>query len=405
MAQQKNIYNELFRRIGVVVPFKLIDEVIISEANIMRTVRGHAFELHIDEVARKHLHVKLTPGPGGDTDIDRILHAKNKEIEIQIKTCAKASIVDNVRFGVSLHKTHGEERRPNNLYPVKWPCPYCAHEGAAFPEFLVIQHPKKGILIVPKNKIPEHNVHRGHYADPAYFDWNSQWMDRWDLLGFPAFKGKSLERRSIPKQTKFPKTCNMIYLTDDELVEMLLMPENFRILEMNLKGNLREPACEDWLATHGIKTHKPKGVAYPKYDRITANKSKIQIKGPSKGLCDTQRKMIGVEVMGSHGQGVSRVYSEQDFDYLGFVIDPQVIPSGVNLNKVYYHFCFIPTSDLPLHHKNREWGTTDKLYPNCKFYIEANKGKFFLKPYSSYRVAVSFRGSGPWYIDSLPPGI
>lgn len=406
MNNERNIFQELKRRIGVDVPWSIIDEVVVSNQNILRPVKGHAFELLFDEIVHKYLRCEIKPGPGGDTDVDRILiNGKGERIILQLKTFATATVMENVRFGVSLHKTHGEERRPRNLYPIHWPCPYCDHDGEAFPDFLILLHPEKGVLIIPKDKIPESKTYLGHYADPAVFDWNSEWINRWDLLGFPAFRGKSLERRFVPKQEKLPQIAEIVHLTDYEIVQMWLMPENFRTLEMNLKGNLREPAFATWLKDLGVESHAPADVAYPKYDRVTSKGTRIQIKGPSKNLCNTAKKIIGVEVMGSHRQGADRMYSESDFDYLGLVIDPRYIPDDIPLDKSRYHYCLIPLGELPLHYKNKRWGTYDRIYPNCKFRIEFANNKCFLSPYGNYQVNVTFRGSGPWHIDKVPGNI
>ncbi|MHA1342084.1 MAG: hypothetical protein ACTSO2_19110 [Promethearchaeota archaeon] len=400
------IFEQFMDRIGVVVPWSLIDEVVISNANILRPVKGHAFEILFDEIVRKYLKCQFFRGPRGDTDIDRILINKSgNKITMQLKTCAVSTIKENIKFGVSLHKTHGLEKRPRNLYPIKWPCPLCPHDGEEFPDFLIILHPKNGILIVPKDRIPESKTYRGHYADPAMFDWDSEFLNRWDLLGFDEFLGKSLERRSVPPQKKLPKIAQIVKLTDEEIVQMWLMPENFRTLEMNLKGNLREPALANWLRENNISATIPTKIAYPKYDIITKNGTRIQIKGISRGLCNLDKNIIGVEVMGSHRQGPERMYSDGDFDFLGLVIDPPYIPNNINLDREKYHFCLISLSELPLHYKNEEWGTIDKIYPNCKFIIFSTNEGCFLKPSDNYNVPIYFRGHGPWPIDKIPENL
>ena len=109
--------------------------------------------------------------------------------------------------------------------------------------------------------------------------------------------------------------------------------------------------------------------------------------------------------MGSHRQGADRMYSESDFDYLGLVIDPCYIPDDIPLDKSTYHYCLIPLKELPLHYKNKWWGTSDRIYQNCKFIIEFANDKCFLSPYANYQVDVIFRRSGPWHIDKVPENI
>ena len=156
MNNDSDIFQELKHRIGVDVPWSIIDEVVVSNQNILRPVKGHAFEILFDEIVHEYLKCDIRPGPGGDTDIDRILiNNEGQRITLQLKTCATSTIVENIQLGVSLHKTHGEERNPRNLYPIQWPCPHCLHDGEAFPDFLIVLHPQNGVLIVPKDKIPE----------------------------------------------------------------------------------------------------------------------------------------------------------------------------------------------------------------------------------------------------------
>lgn len=398
------IYEQFFKRLGTKIDWAVIDDLVLSDANILRPVKGHAFEIIFDEVANKKLHCQINDY-GGDSDIDRVLiDYSGKKYTIQIKTPVTSSIKQGISFAVNLHKTHGLEKRPQNLYPIKWPCPICGkggHDGESFPDFLIVQHPENGVLIIPKDYIPENKTYPNHFADPVYFNWNNEWLNRWDLLGFPEFKGVTLDRRSISPQTLLPKIAAKVLLSDEEIINMWLKPENFRMIDMNLKGNLREPAFTDLMSKLGVSTTIPKH-SYPKYDRITSNGIRVQIKGPSKSLTNITNSEIGSEVMGTHGKGAIRCYSENDFDYLGMVIDPNIIPSGFGLRNNEYHFCLIPVTALPLHYKNSEWHTTNKLYTRCKFKIGKINGRPCLRAYNSYNVNVSFRATGPWYIDEVP---
>jgi len=105
------------------------------------------------------------------------------------------STTENETIGVALHKTHGREERPYNLYSTKEP---------TF-DFLVTLHPRDGILIIPYAEIPSNPNWPGYLADPAQFDWSSGWKNRWDLLGHDELRGKSLESRVIPTKSQLPK--------------------------------------------------------------------------------------------------------------------------------------------------------------------------------------------------------
>ena len=212
-------------------------------------------------------------------------------------------------------------------------------------------HPTKGIIIIPKENIPESKSYPGHLADPVKFKWENEWINRWDLLGYDEFKGKSLQRTEVPEQGIFKKISKTL-LTDEEILMTWLEPENFRMIDMNLRGNLREPILTDIFKDKGVILENPEAT-YSKYDRISKPGGKrIQIKGPSKHLTDLSKNIIGAEVMGTHGRNANRRYNESDFDYFGFVIDPaDVLYNQDVMNDKEYHFCLIPVTALPLHYK------------------------------------------------------
>ena len=67
------------------ISFEDIDNLLISDQNILRPLRGLAFEYLVDDIFLNHFKIKLHPG-SGDSDIDRFFHSENKKISIQIKT-------------------------------------------------------------------------------------------------------------------------------------------------------------------------------------------------------------------------------------------------------------------------------------------------------------------------------
>ncbi len=395
-----NIYKEFYKKLGLTISWNIIDDLIVSDANILRPIKGAAFEYLLSLIFKNKFQNSLQAGLG-DSDVDKILVQNIKKTTMQIKTPAVSTIKNGVKFGISLHKTHGLEKRPNNLYPTEWPCKKCKHEGEAFPDYLIVQHPENGILIIPKEKIPESRSFLRHYSDPAIFTWDSEWLNRWDLLGFPKYRSRNLERRKVDQQERFPKLSQIIKLTDEEIIRLLLQPENFRVLDMNLKGNLREVSLVGIFSKLGIKLNSPL-IPYSKYDRITDSGVMIQIKGPSKNFSNAEKNILGVEVMGTHGKGAIRCYSETDFDYLAFVIDPLYLNKNFDLDNSGHHFCIIPTKSLPLHYKNKLWRTKNKIYPICKFVVKKDKHGVFLMPTNKYRVKIEFRDVGPWYIDLIP---
>ena len=419
MVISSNLAKKFFGVIEISnVLWSVVDNVAASDPNVLRPIRGVCFEEMFRIIISRNMpKATFSLGPG-DSDVDVYLN----KYRLQLKTIDKGSTVDKRTIGVALHKTHGQEKRPHNLYKTSAP---------TF-DFLVVLHPSDGILIIPYTQIPVHGSWPGYLADPALFDWNSKWKNKWDLLGFPALKGQSLESRVVPPKSQLPRLSAETYLEDYQIIRALCRPEYFRAAVMGLKGNIKEFWLIDFMKNQGYSTFLPTE-SYPKYDVIVINSSgkqfKVQIKGTSKNMCDASREMIGVEVMGTHGQFPKRGYKRSFFNYLAVVISEDQININYAIPKG-LHFVFIPVSDLPLHYligkgintknsgrRNKLWNLpeyNDVLYPNIKLKTKHNKtlnrveispdisnygkyGGFNIISYNS-----TFRSAGPYILDEIP---
>lgn len=367
------------------ISFEDIDNLLVSDQNILRPLKGLSFEYLVDEIFLKNFKIKLHPG-SGDSDIDRFFYFKNKKLSIQIKTPVIGLIKKDKSVSFALHKTHGLEKKPQNLYPIKFPCPICEHDGESFSDFLIAKHPTNGVYVVPKNMISENKKYPGHFADPFILDWNDKQLNKWSELGFNNFDNLNLLRSEVKKQKKFKKVSQLINLTDDEIISLFLKPENFRLFRMNLLGNLREPALKKFLSTKKIECKDP-DISYPPYDIVVKN-LKIQIKGISQHLC--KDNIIGTEVMGTHGKNAIRRYSKNDFDYLCVVLDPKYLKKFGQIDNE-YNFIFIKSDELPDHPRNDEWGTDDKIYENIKLEVIKKNQKLFFIPATNYRIKLNFK--------------
>jgi hypothetical protein len=382
----KSIEKKFLSFIPEGISYEDIDKLLISDNNILRPLNGLSFEYLIEEIFIKKLKIKILPGVG-DSDIDKYFFINNKKITLQIKTPVKGITITNKRIAVALHKTHGTEKKPKNLYPIIYPCPICKHDGGDFPDYLIIKHPDSGVMIVPKEEIKENKKYAGHFADPFFLDWNNKYLNNWSVFGFEEFNKINLLRKEVKDQIKFPQVSKIINLTDNEIIELFMQPENFRLFRMNLLGNLREPALHKFLKERKVKFQKPTE-SYPKYD-VIINKYKVQIKGLSQHLCSEEKNVVGTEIMGTHGYGAVRRYSKTDFDYICIVIDPRYLKK-IRISNNSYSFIFIKSNELPDHYKNAEWKTHNKIYENIKLNLIKEKNSIFFIPSDKYRVQVNF---------------
>jgi hypothetical protein len=395
--------------------WEIMEEVAMSDSNILRPIKGVAFEEYFKKIVLKNYpHAKFEDGVG-DSDIDFILNG----YKLQLKTPDKGTTREGVKVGVALHKTHGDETRPNNLYKSNNP---------TF-DFLVAFHPQSGIFIIPYNEIPRHNKYPEHLADPAQFDWNSEWLNHWELLGFDNSRGKTLDDRTVPQDSELPLLSAETFLEDFEIIEMLCKPQYFRAAVMGLKGNIKEHWFKYRLRELNYHIEHPTE-SYAKYDVKLLNKRKelkrVQVKGTSKNMCSIEKMTIGFEIMGTHGQFPSRGYKKSSLDYVAIIISEDQLPNHFPIESG-LHFILINIEDLPLHSfigngiEGKEKGTlnykwndpnyNDVLYPNIKLkYQLVNDEVHFYPHIESYKNSnglstihedSNFRKAGPFILNRI----
>ena len=398
------------------IDWTIMEKVAMSDSNILRPIKGVAFEEYFKKIVLMHYpNAKFEDGVG-DSDIDFIVNG----YKLQLKTPDKGTTKDGVKVGVALHKTHGDETRPNNLYKVSNP---------TF-DFLVAFHPVSGIYIIPFKEIPRNNKYPEHLADPASFDWNSEWLNHWELLGFKDSKGKTIDDRQIPLNTELPCLSSETYLEDFEIIAMLCKPQYFRAAVMGLKGNIKEHWFKSRLMELKLIIENPTE-SYAKHDLKVLNKNnylkKVQVKGTSKHMCSIENMTIGFEIMGTHGQFPIRGYNRSSLDYVAIVISEDQLPSHFPIDSG-LHFILIEINDLPLHnfigngieakekgilnHKWNEPQFNDILYPNIKLkYSLVNEEVHFYPHIESYKKSKGhttipedsrFREAGPFILNKLP---
>lgn len=280
----------------------------------------------------------------GDDIADRILFGKT----LQLKTPYTNGTVEGKKISFILHKTHGLEKRPNNLY-----------RREDFADFLIGHH-TNGVIICPRNDIPQQkdypNREWGEYlADPVVFEWNSKWLNRYELIGLDPKKIKHIDFST--DNIKFPRIGKITKLSDEDIVDTILRPSNFRILEQNLLGSIREWHFEQLAKANNIKFRNASGQNEIKLDHVLDNGKRIQVKGRTKSLC--KNDTVGVEVKGSHNRIPQRLYKKRSFDYLVVVLDPFVVDEGYypkTADPSKFNCVVISSSDLPLHPRSKEWG-------------------------------------------------
>lgn len=332
------------------INIKEFDDFLANTPHIYRSIKGHAFEVWFDRVMRER-GVKVN-SIGGDSVVDRVINGKT----LQLKTpYLKATAAPKV-FGYRMHKTHGAEVKP-----------HCYYKKNEFADYLVGLHPTQGVIICPRKYLPTRGEvskrldYPEYLADPLPFEWNTKWLNRYDLLGIKVKNNPTLAVHSESEAKYFPKLIEKIGFTDYDIIHSIIDNKNFRIWFQLIVGTIRELHFSEFARLHKITLNPPKklkGRGSNKVDYVLDNGSRIQVKGLTKGMCSN--KFLGCETQCSHGRVPNRLYRRSDFDFIVIVIDPGIIPvekaKKLKIISKDYNFVILPISKLPRHPRSKEWG-------------------------------------------------
>ena len=340
-------FNELLKTIKVSITD--FDEFLSLNPHIYRSIRGHAFEVWFDR-KMKERGVPIT-SVGGDNVVDRVINGNT----LQLKTTYLNATIPEVTVAYRMHKTHGAEIKP-----------HCYYKKDEFADYLVGAHPTKGVIICPRKYLPtrgEVNVepdYPEYLADPMPFEWDTKWLNRYDLLGLNMTDYPTIIEHSKFETKYFPKLIAKIGFTDFDIIQAILDEKNFRIWYQLIVGTIREFHFAKIAKEQGINLNQPKNLSTrenQKVDYLLDSGTRIQVKGLTKGM--SSDLILGCETQGSHGRVPNRLYQRTDFDFLAIVIDPNTIPAKVaaklGIITEDYNFVIVPISKLPRHPRSDEW--------------------------------------------------
>lgn len=327
-----------------------LDTFIAETPHIYRSIRGHAFEVWFDrEMAERGIAVSKV---GGDDVVDRVLNGHT----LQLKTPFRNGTKEGVLVSYKMHKTHGAEIKP-----------FCFYKKEEFADFFVGMHPSSGVIICPRAALKTRSdvnprLDYGEYiSDPLPFDWQTEWLNRYDLLGIEVKNPPLPSDHSSSEVRLFPKLIEKIGFTDYDIVKSLLDEANFRTWFQLIVGTIREFHFEKFAQQNGLKLIPIEGFGgrgNQKLDYLTDSGIKIQVKGLTKGMA--RGGLLGCETQCSHGRIPTRLYKRSDFDYAVIVVDPNSIHPEVaaakGIDHTKYNFCIVDIDNLPLHPRSSEWG-------------------------------------------------
>jgi hypothetical protein len=325
----------------------LFDKMLANNSPVLRTIKGHAFEVAFEQVMTENgVSVK---DAGGDTDIDLIVNGH----DLQLKT-PNMSGTNDLQVEYKTHKTHGakSEKESMDYY----------HKVSDFAEFFVglISYEPFKVFIVPKSKLPTHPCDSHYIKSPFQLPINGvykKYINAFHLLGINIKNNPQIT--SDGNKELLPLTSTAIGgLKTSIILNTILRNENFRIWDMSIRGFARESAIEEMLRRFHIQFSRTpnsyRANRGEKADLVLIKDNKytfVQVKGISTNKCifDGQHSVIATETQLTRGRcndhpTQSRLYLNTDFSYLILAVDPPV--NYLISQKAEWAFFYIPTTDL-----------------------------------------------------------
>jgi len=343
------------------------DELISNYSPVLRTVKGHAFEVAFEAILKKNGYNPIEAG--GDTGIDLIVNNHYLQLKTPNLNGTKGF---NIQY--KTHKTHGakSEKEAIEYY----------HSIDSFADFLVglVSYNPFQVIIIPKNDLPRHKLNSNYIISPFTLNCeNHKCLNNFQQIDVE-INTNDFSYIYPQKSELLPKSSNKIGITSELIINTILKKSNFRIWDMSIRGFAREVAMKRLLKESNIECFNPEKVRKERGNKsdIAVIKNNtyhfIQVKGVSINNCYFSKDIpiIGVETQLTRGRvndhaTQSRLYLKSDFNYLLIVIDPPITHKLYKdeMDNFRWLFFLIPTEKL-VEHKIY----TNRLNSLQKFSIE-----------------------------------
>lgn len=301
-----------------------LDRVIAEHSEVVRTIKGHAFEAVFDAMMAVN-DVECVEA-GGDTDVDRSVNGKDLQLKTPyIKGC-KAGIVS-----YKTHKTHGakSQMESEDYY----------HKIEDFADFLVglVSYEPFEVLIVPKGSLPTVPKYPGRIQSPMYLRIDDpETNNNFKQLGVTKNMKFPSEVTAPGNNECLPLSGKLLKLKSEFILKAVFNRKNFRIWDMNLRGFIREHMLLERLKAEKTAVYPPSETGLKRSDKcdfvlktLTCKNSRFQIKGLtwSKTRFAGADTAVDCESQLSRGRindhpTQSRLYRDDDFEYLIIAVDP-----------------------------------------------------------------------------------
>lgn len=336
-----------------------LDTLIVGNSPVLRTIQGHAFEIVFEHLVTANGNTYTFIG--GDTNIDGTVNNNTLQLKTPYKSGTRGIVVS-----YKSHKTHGAKSEAESMeYYTKL---------SSFPDVLVglISYSPFQVIFLRRNEIPTHPKDPDRILSPFTIKWEGHLgLNSFERIGITSFDITCIEDLiPVGENELLPKTATILQLRTDHILNTILMENNFRIWDMNIRGFAREFWFINLLLTQKIIYFDPKKVRLHRGDkadlalRLAEDKRYVffQMKGVSINCCSFNgiNSIVGVETQLTRGRvndhpTQSRLYLDTDFDYLIVGLDPPLVQRyNLELEKqvpLHWEFYVLPVARLARHSK------------------------------------------------------
>lgn len=332
-----------------------LDYIIAKNPQVLRTVKGHCFEVVFTKLLAENGYKVETVG--GDSAID--LSVNN--ITLQLKT-PNVNGTTKERVEYKTHKTHGAKSQSESMKYF--------HSVAEFADFFVglISYTPLSIFILPKNLLPLHPQDNNYIQSPFKLnirenDKQSPYINNYANLGISITK-ESIENLYPDTVEILPLSSSLIGVKSEIIIDSIFGDGNFRIWDMSIRGFASELIVKKIFELKKIKfSEKPEKFKSERGEKADLAvffdqniPSYIQIKGVSIRNCkiDGINSIIACETQLTRGRindhpTQSRLYEISDFNSLMLCIDPSLSKSIFDISS--WLIFLIPSDSLKRHNK------------------------------------------------------
>ncbi|KAA6325690.1 hypothetical protein EZS27_025129 [termite gut metagenome] len=327
------------------------DTMIAENSPVLRTVKGHAFEVALQHLLE--LKGIAVSDIGGDSNIDLTVNGH----QLQLKTPNIGGTTET-EVEYKTHKTHGAKSEKESMEYY--------HTINSFADYFVglVSYSPFQVFIIPKEKLERHSLNNSYIQSPFKIQIkDNPYLNNFKQIGI-IFDNSETSCIEPFKQELMPLTSHKIGINSKIILDTILRNCNFRIWDMSIRGFAREVALKSFLDNQNINySNKPTELRKKRGDKSDLAIKKyngeyifIQVKGISTNNCifNKENSIIATETQLTRGRvndhpTQSRLYLETDFDYLLLCLDPP-ISYMVGIGEKWI-FCIISSSKLKKHSK------------------------------------------------------